>query len=114
MERNRRRDIMLIIYVVCIEIVREVRPYAERIGKVNADLARQLKRCSASVALNVSEGSATRGGRRRNTYEIALGEARETRACLQVAEAAGYVTRVAPELLDKIDRVIATLVKVVR
>jgi len=105
---------MSIIYVVCIEIVREVRPVADRIARFDRDLARQLKRSSASVALNVSEGSATRGGRRRNTYEIALGEARETRACLHVAEAAGYVLSVAPELLDKLDRVIATLVKVVR
>jgi four helix bundle protein len=113
--RNRKRErSMLRIYIVCIEIVREVRPYVERIAKVDPDLARQLKKCSASVALNVSEGSATRGGRRRNTYEIALGEAREIRACLQVAEAAGYVARLAPELLDKLDRVIATLVKVVR
>jgi four helix bundle protein len=73
---------MLIIYVVCIEIVREVRPYAERIARFDRDLARQLKRSSASVALNVAEASGTRGGRRRNTHEIALGEARETRACL--------------------------------
>jgi hypothetical protein len=43
-----------------------------------------------------------------------LGEARETRACLHVAEAAGYVSTIAPDLLDKLDRVIATLVKLVR
>jgi hypothetical protein len=30
------------------------------------------------------------------------------------AEAAGYVPSIAPELLDKLDRVIATLVKLVR
>ena len=105
---------MLVIYVVCIEIVREVRPYVERIGRVDRDSARQLKKSSISVVLNVSEGSATRGGRRRNTYEIALGEARETRACLHAAEAAGYLQRVAPELLDKLDRVIATLAKVLQ
>jgi len=105
---------MLIIYVVCIEIVREIRPYVERIGRVDRDLARQLKKSSISVVLNVSEGSATRGGRRRNTYEIALGEARETRACLHAAEAAGYLKSVAPELLDKLDRVIATLAKVLQ
>ena len=45
---------------------------------------------------------------------MALGEARETRACLEVAEAAGYVTKVDAKLLDKLDRVIATLFKVVR
>ena len=105
---------MLIIYVICIEIVRDVRTYAERIARHDRDLARQLKRASTGIALNVSEGSATRGGRRRNTYEIALGEARETRACLEAAEAIGYVDRVSPELRDKLDRVIATLVKLVR
>jgi four helix bundle protein len=73
---------MLIIYIVCIEIVREVRPVADRIARFDRDLARQLKKSSASAALNVAEASGTRGGRRRNSHEIALGEARETRACL--------------------------------
>jgi uncharacterized membrane protein YccC len=59
---------MLIIYVVCIEIVREVRPYAERIARFDRDLARQLKKSSSSAALNVAEASGTRGGRRRNTH----------------------------------------------
>ena len=105
---------MLRIYIVIIEIVHEVRPVAERIGRHDRDLARQLKRASVAIALNVAEGSGTRGGRRRNTYEIALGEARETRACLEAADAIGYVPQVAPELLDRLDHVIATLVKVVR
>jgi four helix bundle protein len=105
---------MLRIYIVCIEIVREVRPVADRIGRFDRDLARQLKKASVAVVLNTAEGSGTRGGRRRNTYEIALGEARETRACLEAAEAAGYVTGIPPELLDKLDRVIGTLVKLVR
>jgi four helix bundle protein len=105
---------MLIIYVVCIEIVREVRPVADRIARFDRGLARQLKKSSSSVALNVAEASGTRAGRRRNTHEIALGEAREARACLQLAEAAGYVPSIASELLDKLDRVIATLVKLVR
>jgi len=33
---------------------------------------------------------------------------------LHVAEAAGYVPSISAELLDKLDRVIATLVKLVR
>ena len=104
---------MLVIYIVCIEIVREVKVYADRIARFDRDLARQLRRCSVAVALNVSEGSGVRGGRRRNAYEIALGEARETRACLQAAEAIGYLPSISAELSDKLDRVIATLVKVV-
>jgi four helix bundle protein len=111
--KNRRISV-LHIYFIIIEIVREIRPIAERIGRHDRDLSRQLKRASVAVALNVAEGSATRGGRRRNTYEIALGEMRETRACLEAAEAIGYVPCIAPELKDKLDRVIATLVKVVR
>jgi hypothetical protein len=35
-------------------------------------------------------------------------------ACLQVAEAVGYLDGLEPALLDRLDRVIATLVKVVR
>ena len=105
---------MLTIYIIVIEIVREVRPYAEKIARLDPDLARQLRRASTAIALNTAEVAGARAGRRRNAYDIALGEARETRACLQVAEAAGYVAKVDAKLLDKLDRVIATLFKVVR
>jgi len=70
---------MLIIYIVCIEIMREVRPYAERIARLDPDLARQLKKCSVSVVLNVSEGSGTREG----------GGATRTRSCWAKRERRG-------------------------
>ena len=105
---------MLRIYTVCLEIVRTLRPYLEQIARHDADLARQLKRAMVSMTLNVAEGSGTRGGRRRQTYDIALGETREVLACLQPAEAAGYLDDLEPALLDRLDHVIATLVKVVR
>ena len=105
---------MLRIYSIVIEIVSEVREVSDRIGRFDRELARQLKRASVGTVLNVAEGSGTRGGRRRNTYEIALGEAREVRACLEAAQAIGYVPVVSPTLRDKLDRVVATLVKVVR
>jgi four helix bundle protein len=103
---------MLRIYIVCIELVREVRPVAERIGRFDRDLARQLRRSSSSVVLNVAEGS--RGGRRRNSYDVALGEARETLAILEVAEASGYVSSVAPAMRGRLDHIIGTLVNLVR
>ena len=113
MLRNRKRESeKLRIYPVCLEIVEEVQPYAVRIAKFDRDLARQLSNASASAALNVAERSGTRGGRRRNTYDIALGEAQETRSCLQIAQRAKYVGAVSPSLLHKLDRVIATLWKV--
>jgi len=105
---------MLRIYAVCLEIVRLVRKYVEQIARHDRDLAGQLKRSSVSMTLNTAEGSGTRGGRRRLTYEIALGETRETLACLQTAEAIGYIEGIEAGLLDRLDRVIATLVKLVR
>jgi four helix bundle protein len=95
-------------------MVREVRPYADCIARFDRDQARQLRRSSVSVVLNVAEGSGVRAGRRRQSYEVALGEARETRANLQAAEGAGYLRTVDADLRDHLDHIIATLVKVVR
>ena len=66
----------------------------EQIGRHDRSLEDQLRRAGASVALNVAEGSGARGKNRGLRYSTALGSARETRACLQVAGALGYVTSV--------------------
>ena len=105
---------MLRIYEVMLDVLREMRPWMEQIGRHDRSLEDQLRRAGASVALNVAEGSGARGKNRGLRYSTALGSARETRACLQVAGALGYVTSVEPSVLDKLDHVIATLVKVIR
>ncbi len=105
---------MLRIHAVCIELVRDVRPLAEQIGKYDRDQARQLRRSATSIALNLAEGEGSRGGTRRARYDSALGSARETLANLQVAEAMGYVEKLDGELLDRFDRVAATLFKLTR
>jgi four helix bundle protein len=105
---------MLRIYPVSLEMVREVRPYADRIGRFDRDLSRQLKKASVAVSLNLAEGSGNRGGRRRNSYDIALGEARETLACLHAALAIGFIKGIAPSLQRKLDHIIGTLVNVLR
>ena len=105
---------MLRIYTTVIEFVRMLRPVIEEIEKSDRDLARQLRRASASVALNVSEGSGSHGGTRIERYRNALGSARETGACLDVALALGYVGRVDDALLDRLDHVRAVLVKNVK
>ena len=66
------------------------------------------------MALNLAEGSGLRGGRRRQAYDIALGEAQETRAILEVAEAAGYVRSIEPHVLAGLRQIIGTLINVVR
>jgi four helix bundle protein len=104
---------MLRIYPVCLEMVRDVRPYAEQIARHDRWLAEQLRRSCASVVLNVAEGSGSRGGKRRHCYDVALGEARETLANLETAQAIGYVRGVDAAMRQRMDQIIGTLVRLV-
>jgi len=83
-------------------VLRLLRPVIEAIGRRDSDLARQLRRCSASVALNIAEGSGARGGNRRALYAVAFGSLKETRACLEVADALGYVGGIDVEIGERI------------
>jgi four helix bundle protein len=94
-----------------IDVLRMLRPAITRIETHDRDLARQLRRASSSIALNTSEGSGCSGGTRRERYRNALGSARETGACLDVAIALGYVEEVDVALLAALDRVRATLAR---
>jgi four helix bundle protein len=105
---------MLQIYTTVIDILRALRPVVARIEMHDRDLARQLRRAGASMALNLSEGSGSRGGTRRERYQNALGSARETGACLDVAVALGYVEAVDAVLAAQLDHVRATLFNVLR
>ena len=102
---------MLRIYTTIIDVLRGLRPIVSQIEVHDRDLARQLRRAAASIALNTSEGSGCSGGTRRERYRNALGSARETGACLDVALALGYLDEVDAKLLDALDHVRATLVK---
>jgi four helix bundle protein len=105
---------MLRIYDVMVEVLRRLRPVTAQIEMHDRDLAKQLRRAASSVVLNVCEGSGWNGGTRKERYRNALGSARETGACLDAAMAWGYVEGIDPQLLDGLDRVRATLVKIVR
>ena len=104
---------MLRIQPVCLDVLRVVRPLADEIAKFDRDHARQLRRSSLSVYLNMAEGTGCRGGTRRARYDDALGSAEETRANLQAAEAVGYLGALDAELLDWLDRIIRTLTAIV-
>ena len=103
---------MLRIYDVMIHAVREMRPLVSRIEAHDKDLARQLRRAASSVALNIAEGSGSFGRVRTVRYRTALGSARETLACLQTAEAFGYVDSVSSKMIESMNRIIGTLVRV--
>ena len=80
------------IYDVVIEMVRVVGGFARQIEPRDPDLARQLRRASASVPLNMSEGLYSQGRNREARLFNSMGSARETVACLDVAAALGYIS----------------------
>jgi len=97
------------IYAVAIEMVRGLRPLVEQIVRRDSNLADQLRRAAASVPLNLHEGAYSQGGNVRARFHNALGSAAEVRACLDVAEALGYVEQVDPMLRDTLDHIVAAL-----
>ena len=103
---------MLRIYDDMLDALRAMRPLLGGIERRDPDLARQLRRASSSVVLNIAEGSGSSGRLGTARYRTALGRTRETLACLRVGEALGYVETVPRELMIQLDRVIGTLVRV--
>jgi four helix bundle protein len=92
------------IHVEVVALVRRMRPVLESIGKHDRDLERQTRRALSSVALNGREGDKQSRGRGRLRFEDAMGSANEVKACLEVADALGYVEG-QRELVDAFDRV---------
>ena len=103
---------MLKIYDDMLVAVRLMRGVVAVIERRDGDLARQLKRAGSSVVLNLAEGSGSAGGVRMAWYRTALGSARETLACLETAEAWGYVRALPEGLVDCMNRVVGTLVRI--
>jgi four helix bundle protein len=105
---------MLRIYSVSLEVARDAADLATTIGRKDSDLARQLRRAAASTSLNLAEGSCSQGPNRPARYYNALGSARETLACIEVAVAMRLIAPPAAEVTDRMQRVIATLVRLAR
>ncbi len=101
---------MLRVYSDYLGLLRDLRSVIAGIERRDVDLGRQLRRAAASVALNMAEGSGNAGGTRRQRYLSALGSAREVGACLDVADALGYVA-VDAALARRLDSVVRVLVR---
>ncbi len=104
---------MLEIYEVSLSVIRKLRVVVASIERFDSDLAKQLRRAASSVTLNLAEGSGSQGRNRNARYFNALGSAREVRACVHVAISWGYVESVDAKMLDEIERIIATLIRLI-
>ena len=102
---------MLHIYPVILAFVTDVHPLIARIARHDPDLAKQLRRASTSVVLNTAEGMYARGRQRAASYNVALREMRESYAALEVSVRLRYLAPLAPELEQRIARILGTLVR---
>jgi four helix bundle protein len=101
------------IYPVVLELVRRLAPYLPLLRARSSSLGEQMERALISVPLNVAEGAYSRGKNRHARYQSAAASAREVLACLEAAEALGWVKPLEPELAALFHRVIGTLVRLV-
>ena len=100
---------MLRIYDTSLSVISKLRPVIGSIERRDSDLGRQLRRAAASIALNIAEGSYARGRNRNALYQVALGSAKESRACLDVAVALGYVEMLDEQVLAELSSICAVL-----
>ena len=100
---------MLAIYSVALQLVRDMKPLCEQVARSDPDHARQMRKAYKAVPLLIAEGCGSRGRNRKARYNLALGEARELSACVDVAIADGILDAVDDAVLDRLDRVQRTL-----
>ena len=100
----------LIVHDVALEMVEEIAPLLRQLGGRDAKLMDQLRRSASSVVLNINEGRYSLGGNKRARYHTAAGSNAETRSCLRVAVAWGFVDRKRAAVVDALlDRIQAML-----
>src|SRR5439155_10597717 len=100
---------VLNIYPVTLDFVSDIAVLIPRIAHHDPDLARQLRRSSASVVLNVAEGMSALGRSKTAAYNVALREMRESHAALDVSLRLGYLPPLDAALEDRIQRILAKL-----
>jgi len=106
------------VYRISVCMVSEVHSQVIPVVRAGGDreIADQLHRASRSVALNIAKGLGLLPGKRqRNHFQIALGSARETMACIDIGVATGLLdARSIAAVMDRVDHVCAMLWKLTR
>jgi len=102
------------IYPVVLELVRRLAPCLAELKTRSSSLGDQFERALTSVPLNVAEGAYGRGKTRQARFQTALASAREALSCWETAQALGWVGELDPEVTALFNRVIGTLVRLIR
>lgn len=108
-----KAHVSLKIYSVVLELVRRLAPVVKMLRGRSPALADRMERALISIPLNVAEGAYSRGKNRQVRFQSAAASARATLACLETAEAMGFVGPLSPELAALFHRVIGTLVRLI-
>lgn len=90
---------MLQIYPVVLELVRRVGKLVPGMRVRSTELADQCERALISIPLNVAEGAYSWGKNQQARFHTAAGSAREALACLETAEALGWMAGPDAELV---------------
>ena len=100
------------LYGVSLETARLMAGRIAEIARHDADLGRQARRALSSMHLNIAESIDAVGGNRTARMRTALGSTNEVIACLDLADALGYLAH--DEIaMQGLVRVRATLLKLV-
>lgn len=100
------------IYDVALVMAGEAAVVWKQIERFDRDLARQMRRSSTAVPLNVAEGMYARGANKQARYQTAMAEANETVAAVEVARTVGYLEGVdVTALLRRLDHISAVMWK---
>ena len=78
-------------YEISLQLARSLRPHLKQLRQCDSSLTSQMTRCLTSIPLNLSEGRRRVGKDRIHLFRIAAGSAAEVKACLDTAEALGYI-----------------------
>ena len=105
---------MLRVYAEVLEVISELKEAMAVIERKDSDLARQMRRAAASVALNAAEAQGSRGRNAALRFSTALGSMRETKACLDVAVAMGHIEIVSVQTARKMDGICGSLYRLAR
>ena len=103
------------IYQVALVMVRSVYALARKVQQFDPDLARQMRRASSSVVLNMAEGWHSRAGNRVARFDNAMASARETVSAIELSVCVGFLMQVEVDAdLDRLDHVVAVLWKLAK